>query len=107
MFQTGSVVNPTIAPELRTVLPSMRWPFQRPSVWRQQDIILAVAVHVGDAGELPVGAALEGDGAAFGLDGGSAVHGVVHPSAVDVAEEDVVHPVAVQVADGVGEALIG
>ena len=48
---------------------------------------------------------LEGDGAALGLDGGAAVHGVVHPSAVDVAEEDVVHSVAVEVADGVGEAF--
>ena len=73
----------------------------------EEDILFPVAVHVADAGELPVGAALEGDRAAFGLDGGAAVHGVVHPSAVDVAEEDVVHPVAVEVADGAGEALIG
>ena len=71
----------------------------------QQHVFVAVAVHVADAGELPVGAALEGDGAAFGLDGGAAVHGVVHPAAVHVAEEDVVHSVAVEVADGAGEAF--
>ena len=65
----------------------------------QQHVVAPVGVEVADAGDPPSRVGRQIRLPALGLDPMRAVHGVVLPAAVVVAQQHVVHAVAVQVAD--------
>ena len=80
----------------RVVLPA-------PVLVAEQDLLAAVAVEIADAGDLPVGVGMDPYDPAPGGDVAPAVHRVVPPPPVFVAQQHIVVAVVVEVA-GPGQA---